>query len=127
MNKGDLLVERSADQLQHLADRAAARGDGVGEWLSEELRNDAAFLRKLKPSLIQARAKGNGPTNQQPAADPPPAPGGPQLGSRPKQKKKKKRKGGKGPAPLLVVGAALVAGIVLAKVIDWRGHAHPRD
>ena len=36
---------------------------------------------------------------------------GPQLGSRPKQaKKNKKRKGGKGPAPLLVVGAALVAG-----------------
>ena len=126
MNKGDLLVERGAEGLQHLADRAAARGDGVGEWLSEELRNDAAFLRKLKPSLIQARAKGNAPTNQEPAAAPPPAPGGPQLGSRPKPKKKK-RKGGKGPAPLLIVGAALVAGVVLAKVIDWRGHAHPRD
>jgi hypothetical protein len=120
MTKADLLVERGADRLQHLADRAAARNDGVGEWLSEELRNDAAFLRKLKPSLVKARAKGDAPT-------PPPAPGGPQLGSRPKPKKKKKRKGGKGPAPLLVVGAALVAGIVLAKVVDWRGHAHPRD
>ena len=127
MNKGDVLVDRGADSLQHLADRAAARGDGVGEWLSEELRNDAAFLRKLKPSLIQARAKGDAPTNP----DPPPAPSGPQLGSRPKakkkKKKKKKRKGGKGPAPLIIVGAALVAGIVLAKVVDWRGHAHPRD
>jgi hypothetical protein len=30
-------------------------------------------------------------------------------------------------SPLVVVGAAFVAGIVLAKVIDWRGHAHPRD
>ena len=127
MSKGDLLVERGAARLQLLADRAAARGDGVGEWLSEELRNDATFLRKLKPSLIQARAKGNAPTNQQPSADPPPAPGGPQLGSRPKPNKKKKRKGGKGPAPLVVVGAALVAGIVLAKIVDWRGHAHPRD
>jgi hypothetical protein len=126
MTKGDLLVERGAERLQHLADRAAARGDGVGEWLSEELRNDAAFLRKLKPSLIQARAKGNAPTNQDPAAPPPPSPTGPQLGSRPKPKKKK-RKGGKGPPPLVVVGAALVAGIVLAKVVDWRGHAHPRD
>ena len=29
--------------------------------------------------------------------------------------------------PLLIVGAAFVAGIVIAKVIDWRGHAHPRD
>ena len=120
MNKGDVLVERGADRLQQLADRAAARGDGVGEWLSEELRNDANFLRKLKPSLVKARAKGGAPT------EPPPAPSGPQLGSRPKPKKKRK-KGGKGPAPLLVVGAALVAGIVLAKVVDWRGHAHPRD
>lgn len=122
MSKGDLLVERGADRLQAFADRAAARGDGVGEWLSEELRNDAAFLRKLKPSLVKARAKGNAPANP----EPPPAPTGPQLGSRPKSKKKRK-KGGKGPAPLIVVGAALVAGIVLAKVIDWRGHAHPRD
>jgi hypothetical protein len=121
MNKGDVLVERGADRLQGLADRAAARGDGVGEWLSEELRNDATFLRKLKPSLVKARAKGNAPT------EPPPAPSGPQLGSRPGSKKKKRKKGGKGPAPLLVVGASLVAGIVLAKVIDWRGHAHPRD
>ena len=122
MTKGDLLVERGAERLQHLADRAAARGDGVGEWLSEELRNDAAFLRKLKPSLIQARAKGRAPTNQEPAAAPPSASDIPQP-----KPKKKRRKGGKGPAPVLVVGAALVAGIVLAKVIDWRGHAHPRD
>jgi hypothetical protein len=26
-----------------------------------------------------------------------------------------------------VVGAALAAGILAAKWIDWRGHAHPRD
>ena len=124
MTKGDLLVERGANRLQELADRAAARGDGVGEWLSEELRTDAAFLRKLKPSLVKARAKGSAPTNQEPEAPPPPS----SMGSQPKPKKAKKRKkGGKGPSPVLVVGAALVAGIVLAKVVDWRGHAHPRD
>jgi hypothetical protein len=128
VTKGDLLVERGADRLQELADRAAARGDGVGEWLSEELRTDAAFLRKLKPSLVKARAKGTAPTNQEPEAPPPAPPTGPELGSRPKPKNKKKRKGRKGgPSPVLVVGAALVAGIVLAKVVDWRGHAHPRD
>jgi hypothetical protein len=127
MTKGDLLVERGAERLQELADRAASRGDGVGEWLSEELRTDAAFLRRLKPSLVKARARGNAPTNQEPDAPPPPSPTGPELGSRPKPKNKKKRKGGKGPSPLVVVGAALVAGIVLAKVVDWRGHAHPRD
>ena len=128
MTKGDLLVERGAERLQELADRAAARGDGVGEWLSEELRTDAAFLRKLKPSLVKARAKGSAPTDQEPEAPPPASPTETAVGSRPKPKgKKKKRKGGGGPSPVLVVGAALVAGIVLAKFVDWRGHAHPRD
>jgi hypothetical protein len=26
-----------------------------------------------------------------------------------------------------VLGAAFAVGVVLAKVVDWRGHAHPRD
>jgi hypothetical protein len=145
---GDQLVERGATRLLELADRAAARGDGIGEWLSQELRDDAAFLRKLKPSLVKARAQNNGASNQttrktpEPEAAPPPA--GPAVEtpvaeSEPtetraapppkptakKPKSKKKRRGG--PPPVVIVGAALVAGIVLAKVIDWRGHAHPRD
>jgi hypothetical protein len=124
MTKGDLLVERGAQRLQSLASRAARRGDGIGEWLAEELTADAAFLRKLKPSLIAARAKGDAPTNAPPASPPPPAPAGPQRGRRPK---KKRSKSGGGASPLLVVGIAFAAGIVAAKVIDWRGHAHPRD
>ncbi len=123
MTKADSVVERGAKRLQKLSEKAAARGDGVGEWLAEELANDAAFLRKLKPSLIKARARGQAPTNEAPSA-----PSKPQLGSPPKKRKKnKKRSGGKGLPPLAVVGAALVAGVVLAKVLDWRGHAHPRD
>jgi hypothetical protein len=155
--KGDQLVERGATRLLELADRAAARGDGIGEWLSEELRDDAAFLRKLKPSLVKARAKNNGASNQAPtkseprnpepeAAAPPPAPAvdTPVAESEPtetraapppspppkptsKKKPKSKKKRRGGPPPVVIVGAALVAGIVLAKVIDWRGHAHPRD
>jgi len=31
-----------------------------------------------------------------------------------------------GPSPFLTVGVAFAAGIVLAKWIDRRGHAHPR-
>jgi hypothetical protein len=121
MTKADLLVERSATRLQQLARRAAQRGDGIGEWLAEELNEDAAFLRKLKPSLIAARARG-----ESPAAQPtPPAPVPPQQTSRADKPKKKKRSGG--PSPLLIVGAAFATGILLAKVIDWRGHAHPRD
>jgi len=122
MNKGDLLVDRGADRLQELARKAAAKG-GVGGKLARPLAEDAAFLRKLKPSLIAARAKGRAPTNQKPGAETV-APSAPQLGSRPKKQKSGKRGG---PNPFLVMGAALVAGILLAKVVDWRGHAHPRD
>ncbi len=121
MTKADHAVEKGAQRLQELADRAAARGDGVGEWLAEELTNDAAFLRKLKPSLIKARASGQAPTNQEPSA-----PSSPQLGQRPTKRKRSKRSG-KGPAPVVVGGAALVAGVLLAKVLDWRGRAHRRD
>jgi hypothetical protein len=121
MTKADLLVERGAQRLQELARRAANRGDGIGEWLAEELTEDAAFLRKLKPSLIAARARGEAPTDRD-SGPPPAAPSAP-AGERPK----KARKRGGGPSPLVVVGAAFAAGIVIAKVIDWRGHAHPRD
>jgi len=146
MSKGDLLVERGATKLQQLARKAAGRGDGVGEWLSEELGADAEFLRKLKPSLIAARARGeNAPEPEKPAAaeeagadgprdyaapppPPPPQPPPPRPEAKAKAKKKNKRKTKSGgPSPILVVGAALVAGIVVAKMIDWRGHAHPRD
>lgn len=120
MNKADQLVDRAADGLRSLADRAAAQG-GVAAKLADELADDAAFLRKMKPSLIVARARGEAPTNSPPAsaaslaapARPSPAGG--------------TKSGGSGPSPLLIVGAALVAGIVIAKLIDWRGHAHPRD
>jgi hypothetical protein len=122
MTKADLVVERGATRLQELAGRAARRGDGIGEWLAEELNEDAAFLRKLKPSLIAARARG-----ERPATPPtPPAPAPPPQARRPDKPKKKRGNGG-GPSPLLVVGAAFAAGILLAKVVDWRGHAHPRD
>jgi hypothetical protein len=32
----------------------------------------------------------------------------------------------KGVNPFIVVAAAAVAGILTAKFLDWRGHAHPR-
>jgi hypothetical protein len=124
MTKADLIVERGAQRLQHLASRAAKRGDGIGTWLSEELAADATFLRKLKPSLIAARAKGDAPMNTPPASTPPP-PQPQQPPPQPRKTSKKKRRGGI--SPLLVVGAALATGILVAKVIDWRGHAHPRD
>jgi len=118
MTKADQIVDKAAARLQDIADKAAAEG-GVAAKLAQPLADDAAFLRKLKPSLIIARAKGEAPTDQKPAQGTV-APSGPQLGKRPGP-------GRGGPNPLLVVGLAFAAGILLAKVIDWRGHAHPRD
>jgi hypothetical protein len=124
MNKGDQLIERGAQRLQEMADRAAAKG-GRSAKMADMLAEDAVFLRKLKPSLIKARAQGNAPTDQAPATATV-APRAPQLGKRPKAKKAKKGGGG-GPNPFVIAGIALATGIALAKFIDWRGHAHPRD
>ena len=123
MTNADQRVERLAEKLQALADRSAGEG-GVKGKLAQPLADDAQFMRKLKPSLIKARAKGEAPTNRQPDRAPA-APPAPQLGSRPKPKRT--GGGGGGPNPWLVAGVCFAAGIVLAKWIDWRGHAHPRD
>ena len=111
-------VDRLADRLERVAEKEAPKG-GLHSKIADELADDAAFLRKLKPSLIKARAKGELPTNEKPGQVRA-APGGPQLAKRPK------RSGG-GPSPWLVIGAAVVVGVLLAKTIDWRGHAHPSD
>jgi hypothetical protein len=121
MTAADEKVDHAADKLQSLADRAAA-DDGIKQKLAQPLADDAEFLRKLKPSLMKARAKGELPKDA-PAGHGVAAPSGPQLGTRPKPKR---NGGGGGPSPFLVIGVALAAGIVLAKWIDWRGHAHPK-
>jgi hypothetical protein len=115
-------LDKAGDKLQAAADKLGAQG-GLKSKLAKPLAEDADFIRKLKPSLIVARAKGNAPTDETPG-EAHVAPSGPQLGARPRGKK---RRSGSGPSPWLVIGIGLAAGIVLAKVIDWRGHAHPRD
>lgn len=111
--RGDALVERGAAKLQELSRDLAARG-GFGAQIAPELAGDAAFLRQLKPSLIAARIRGEAPTSARPAS----------ASTDPKPSKPKTP--GEGPNPLLVVAGALVVGIMLAKIVDWRGHAHPR-
>jgi hypothetical protein len=114
MAAGDDTVEKAADGLQASADEAASRGGLAGK-LAQPLADDAAFLRKLKPSLVAGRIKGELPT------DGPPAQGSPNAAP-----PEPRRRGG-GPNPFVVVGGALALGIFLAKVLDWRSHAHPRD
>lgn len=120
MSKGDQAVETAADKLEGFV-RTARAGRGLKAKFANALADDPEFVRKLKPSLMAARARGNAPTDE-PAGGSPRAPSGPQL-VRPKPPKKK-RAGGL--SPWAVVGAALLAGYVLGKTIDWRGHAHPR-
>ncbi len=115
--KADALVESGASKLDRLSRKAAARG-GVAAKLADELADDASFLRKLKPSLMVARAKGHAPNDAEPSA-PTRAPSGPQRGTRASGSSAEQN-------PFVVAGAAFAAGAVLAKAIDWRGHAHPR-
>jgi hypothetical protein len=110
-------VETLADKAEAASHRLAGESGLKGK-LADELADDAVFLRKLKPSLMKKRARGEAPTDEKPG-EPRQAPSGPQLGTRPSGKRD-------GPNPFAVVGAALLAGVILAKWIDWRGHAHPR-
>jgi hypothetical protein len=113
MSAVDTLADKAAAGSQRLAGERGLKGK-----LAAELADDAVFLRKLKPSLMKKRLHGEAPTDEKPGV-PRAAPSGPQLGKRPSGK-------GSGPNPFAVVGAALLVGVILAKWIDWRGHAHPR-
>ncbi len=115
MNKGDQAVEATADKLETLVTEAQSSG-GVKAKVGAAFADDPDFVRKLKPTLIAARVKGELPSDDAPAA-----PSGPQV-SRPAAPSR--RSGGL--SPWAVLGVAFAAGYVLAKAIDWRGHAHPR-
>ena len=114
--KGDKAVEQGADKLDALADKAAAKG-GVGSKLADELTDDATFLRKLKPSLMVARAKGEAPKDAEPGSRRP-------CPVRPATQEGLAARVGR--IRSSSTGAAFGLGTLLAKVIDWRGHAHPR-
>ncbi|HEV2592924.1 MAG TPA: hypothetical protein VGU02_13640 [Gaiellaceae bacterium] len=114
MTRGDQALESAADKLETFVQNAEREG-GVKAKVGVAFADDPDFLRKLKPSLVKARMKGESPTApiRTRTAPPPSAP------------KKPKPKGG-GPSPWLVLGAAFAVGMLAAKALDWRGHAHPR-
>ena len=113
MTRGDQALETAADKLETFVQNAEREG-GVKAKVGEAFAEDPDFLRKLKPSLIKARAKGEQPTEpihtRRPVAP----------------RKPKTTKSGGGPSPWLVLGAAFAVGMLAAKALDWRGHAHPR-
>jgi len=73
MTKGDLIVERGAAFLEQLSRKVAADG-GLAARFAEPLAEDAVFLRKLKPSLVAARLRGDASTNGDGSAPAPPSP-----------------------------------------------------
>ena len=118
MTTGDEALERAGAKLDAAAERAAARG-GLAGRIAPRLADDAAFVRKLKPSLIAARLRGQAPTDLPPGQTPA-APSSPQLGPRRELPRAAQN-------PFVVVGAAFALGVLVAKAIDWRSHAHPRE
>jgi hypothetical protein len=128
LTKGDELVERGARFLEDVA-RDFSHDGGPKAKVAGELAEDADFLRRLKPTLIAARIRGQEPTTEEPgsAMEPPTLVPRPPTESAPTQGRRLRKPPRKdGPNPFAIVGIALAAGIVLAKLIDWRGHAHPR-
>jgi len=123
--KADEMVERAASRLEEMSQEAAS-SDGIKAKLADELAQDADFLRKMKPSLVKERIKGNEPVEPAGGTAPPPTPTPPPRPAKPKAKAKKPGRSG-GPSPILVLAIAFAVGYALAKVVDWRGHAHPRD
>jgi hypothetical protein len=114
----DETLDTAADRLQTFVQRSRREG-GLKAKLGEAFEGDPAFLRKLKPSLIAARARGERPgaDGHRSSAAQPVEPEPPRVSP--------SRKGG-GPSPWLVLGAAFAVGVLTARVIDWRSHAHPR-
>ena len=106
MSAVDSLADKAEATSQRLAGESGLKGK-----LADELADDAVFLRKLKPSLMKKRIRGEASTNE-----------------RPREPRRKRPSGTSGgPSPFAVVGAALLAGVILGKWIDWRGHAHPHE
>jgi hypothetical protein len=119
MTRGDQLIERAAGKLDAFARRSAG-ATGIKGKLSGPLADDAELLRGMRPSHIAARLRGRagGEVTRASAVTEPLSPVPPE----PPRKKQPRS----GPPAIALAAGAFALGIVIAKVIDWRGHAHPR-
>ena len=109
---------RAPTSSTELSNKAAAKG-GVAAKVAPELADDAAFLRKLKPSLMVKRAKGELPKDAEPGT----ARAQCAVGAR---STRRRRSAARARIRSWSTAAAFGVGTLLAKAIDWRGHAHPR-
>lgn len=114
----DETLDTAAEKLEDFVRRSRREG-GLKAKLGEAFEGDPAFLRKLKPSLIAARARGESPGFDGRVTPSPKQVEPPQPHVRP-------GRASGGPSPWAVLGAAFAIGVLTARVIDWRSHAHPR-
>ena len=116
--KGDRAVDAGADEARRARGQGRRQGRPRPASSRDELADDAAFLRKLKPSLIASRAKGEAPNDAEPGA----AAAGArtdaaELRAEVRRQAARTRSSSRAPRS--------PSATVLAKMIDWRGHAHP--
>ena len=131
--------EAAAEPAEPDPGRTVAGGSSLRARLAAETRVAAEDRRGRGRSRAGARAGGAGSSGAEPQAAAPepaaaaaeappvetpsveePPPAAPFSDAPPSPRR------GDGPNPLVLIGIALVLGVLLAKIIDWRGHAHPR-
>ena len=115
MTKADRIVRQAADKVEEIAATAAEKGGPLGK-LAPALEGDAEFLRKMEPSKIARRVRGDdvrgdGPLRPVRALETP-------------QPAQKPRPPG-ALASLARIGAAFALGVLVAEFIDWRSYAEP--
>jgi hypothetical protein len=118
MTRGHQLVERAADRLDAYA-RLASREPGLKAKLAGPLADDAELLRGMRPSRIAARLRGE-------PGDASPSPTASREPISPVEAEPRERSRRRGPSPIVLAAGTFALGLLIAKVLDWRSHAHPR-
>lgn len=116
MTRGDQLIERAANRLESFA-RHSASEPGMKGKLAEPLADDADLLRAMRPSRIAARLRGRPDGEATEARKPLP-----QV----EPERRREPSGRRRPPAIALAVGAFALGVLIAKVVDWRGHAHPR-
>jgi hypothetical protein len=101
---GEAILDKGADRLMELSERAAEAG-GPAASLAEPLAQDAVRLRRMSSNIAAEQIQETGQTEAE-------------SNGRPSRRL--------GPSPFLFIGVAFVAGVVLAKVLEWRTDVEPR-
>jgi hypothetical protein len=138
-------AEASAETAETDPGRTVASGSSLRARLAAETRAAADEAREAESEAppepeaepepeSEPQAAPPEPEAVAPEPEPEPSPAGveppafemPPLEAPPFEDAQPAPKRGGGPNPLVLIAIAFFLGVLLAKIIDWRGHAHPR-